>query len=65
VAFPAISTGIYGYPKDQAAGIAVATVREFLKANALPETVIFCCFDEETAHLYRRTLDRRTLDRGA
>jgi len=53
VAFPAISTGVYGYPKDEAAGIAVATVGEFLEASPLPETVVFCCFDEATAELYR------------
>ena len=49
VAFPAISTGVYGYPPDQAAEVAVRTV-----AGTLPETpgitqVIFCCFDEESA----------------
>jgi O-acetyl-ADP-ribose deacetylase (regulator of RNase III) len=56
VAFPAISTGIYRYPKAQAAGIAVATVATFIHLNPLPETVIFCCFDEEMAELYRRTI---------
>ncbi len=53
LAFPAISTGVYGYPKDEAAGIAAATVREFLEASALPETVTFCCFDQTTAELYQ------------
>lgn len=56
VAFPAISTGIYGYPKAEAAGIAVATVDAFLQLHALPATVLFCCFGEEMAELYRRTL---------
>ncbi|MBA1142069.1 O-acetyl-ADP-ribose deacetylase [Mesorhizobium neociceri] len=53
VAFPAISTGIYGYPKNEAADIAVGIASDFLRQNALPETVIFCCFDDETAELYR------------
>jgi O-acetyl-ADP-ribose deacetylase len=48
VAFPAISTGVYGYPKDEAARIAVRTVAEFLEANELPENVIFVGFDEAT-----------------
>ena len=39
VAFPAISTGVYGYPKDEAARIAVLTVASFLRANQLPEKV--------------------------
>ena len=53
VAFPAISTGIYRYPKNEAAVIAVGTASDFLQQMALPETVVFCCFDNETAELYR------------
>lgn len=55
IAFPAISTGIYRFPREQAAEIAVATVR----AEAKPpvERVIFCCFDAETTGIYRRLLD--------
>ncbi|WFP62046.1 O-acetyl-ADP-ribose deacetylase [Mesorhizobium sp. WSM4904] len=56
VAFPAISTGIYRYPKDEAAGIAVATTADFLRQNTVPEVVTFCCFDEAMAELYRRAL---------
>lgn len=44
IAFPAISTGVYGFPADRAARVAVETVRDYLDANALPEQVIFCCF---------------------
>lgn len=54
VAFPAISTGIYGYPKAEAAKIAVTTVRAH-QAH-LPQLVIFCCYDAETAGLYRQLL---------
>ena len=54
IAFPNISTGIYGYPKDLAAEVAVKTVRAF--ANALPDTVYFVCFDEENYRIYERLL---------
>ncbi|TIX70090.1 MAG: O-acetyl-ADP-ribose deacetylase, partial [Mesorhizobium sp.] len=56
IAFPAISTGIYGYPKDEATEIAVGTVDAFLSQTAVPETVTFCCFDEQMAELYRETV---------
>ncbi|PBC11502.1 O-acetyl-ADP-ribose deacetylase [Mesorhizobium sp. WSM3859] len=56
IAFPAISTGIYGYPKVEATSIAVATTADFLRQNTLPDIVTFCCFDAQTAELYRLTL---------
>ena len=53
IAFPAISTGVYGYPKAEATGIAVATVVAYSATADMPENVTFCCFDEGTAELYR------------
>lgn len=47
VAFPNISTGIYGYPKFEAARVAFQTVSSFLAKNSKIEKVIFVCFDEE------------------
>ena len=46
VAFPNISTGVYGYPKKEAAEIAIKTVKDFLTERHEIEKVIFCCFDE-------------------
>lgn len=57
VAFPNISTGIYGYPKKAAAEIATKTVSEFLRNNSAIREVYFVCFDEENYHLYRHLLE--------
>lgn len=56
VAFPNISTGIYGFPKERAAKIAISTVNEFLKKNPLPEKVIFVVFDEENYRIYQQNI---------
>jgi O-acetyl-ADP-ribose deacetylase len=56
IAFPAISTGVYGYPKRQACDIAVAETRRFLDANATITRVIFVCFDDATAAHYETAL---------
>jgi len=59
IAFPCISTGVYGYPAHDAAGIAVATVRSFLKeAGAGMERILFCCFGERDLKLYEALLSR-------
>jgi O-acetyl-ADP-ribose deacetylase len=57
IAFPAISTGIYGFPREPAAEIAVAAVARHLSAKAMPETVIFMCFDAATHAAYKTALD--------
>jgi O-acetyl-ADP-ribose deacetylase (regulator of RNase III) len=54
IAFPAISTGAYGYPNAAAADIAFTTVQYWLASHSLPEQVIFVCFDKDSAHLYAR-----------
>ena len=56
IAFPSISTGVYGYPVEPAARIAVRTVREFAAgARTLRET-IFCCFSDRDLDVYQRQL---------
>ncbi len=56
IAFPSISTGVYGYPKDAARGIAIDTVRRWIAGHRLPREVIFCCFTEDDAAGYRAAL---------
>ncbi len=58
IAFPNISTGIYHFPKDKAAGIAVKTVTECLQEQITVEKVIFVCFDAENFELYQRLLNK-------
>lgn len=52
IAFPNISTGVYRFPKDKAAEIAVQTVNEFIKTDNSIDKVIFVCFDQENISLY-------------
>ncbi|GAB3270564.1 O-acetyl-ADP-ribose deacetylase [Larkinella harenae] len=57
VAFPNISTGVYGYPKDQACAVAVKTVRHFGSQQATSvKEVLFVCFDNENYRLYQQQL---------
>ncbi|HEV2188373.1 MAG TPA: O-acetyl-ADP-ribose deacetylase [Stellaceae bacterium] len=56
IAFPAIATGVYGYPREAAARIAVSAVTAHLAANEYPEEVIFICFDQSTEAVYRTAL---------
>lgn len=57
IAFPAISTGIFGFPKKQAAEIAVNTVTQYLNEQSLVIEVLFCCFSSDDAALYQSLLD--------
>ena len=54
IAFPAISTGVYGYPLDQAARIALQTVQTFLQSEAQIETVFLVCFGQRAYETYRQ-----------
>ena len=54
IAFPNISTGVYGYPKEKAADVAVASVRETLLQTAGITRVVFVCFDRENYSLYSK-----------
>lgn len=56
IAFPNISTGIYGFPKQLASQIALKTVQNFLSANSKISKVLFVCFDEENFQLYNEAL---------
>lgn len=58
VAFPAISTGVYGYPLERATEIAIGTVRDWLAEHDFPQKVIFCAFDESTKAVYEKILGR-------
>ncbi len=56
IAFPAISTGIYGFPLERATRIAVREVRAFLNGNPSLEKVLFVCFDRRTRDVYEQVL---------
>src|SRR4249919_544060 len=56
IAFPCISTGVYGYPLEEASAIAVATVRESLSQQPTPPEVLFCCFSTPALAVYERLL---------
>jgi O-acetyl-ADP-ribose deacetylase len=65
IAFPAISTGAYGFPAARATRIAVGETRRFLAGDRVIERVIFACFDRRMLALYREALAARNEDRGA
>ncbi|MFR7990784.1 MAG: macro domain-containing protein, partial [Anaerovoracaceae bacterium] len=60
IAFPAISTGVYGYPKEQAATIAVAGINRYFneKKDSCIGEVYLVCFDETTEKLYQKLIGK-------
>lgn len=56
VAFPSISTGVYRFPLEQAAQIAIHEIRNFLQTHALPEVVTMVCFTHDVTQAYRAAL---------
>jgi O-acetyl-ADP-ribose deacetylase (regulator of RNase III) len=58
IAFPAISTGVYRFPADRAAGIAVTTVTKALTSAPGLGRVIFCCFSPDSARLHEAAMTR-------
>jgi len=56
IAFPAVSCGVYGYPHEAAAIVALREVDAFARTHALPERIVFCCFGSGMADTYRRHL---------
>jgi O-acetyl-ADP-ribose deacetylase (regulator of RNase III) len=57
IAFPNISTGVYGFPKNKAAEIAIQTVTEFLSETDQIQQVYFVCFDQENYELFKYLLN--------
>lgn len=57
IAFPNISTGVYGFPKEKAAPIAIETLKKYLTDHLQISQVYFVCFDSENYELYRRLLN--------
>jgi len=57
VAFPAISAGVFGYPIERSARIAVKTCSVFQQAHGAPKLIVFACFDERTRDIYQQLLE--------
>ncbi|MCE1166047.1 MAG: O-acetyl-ADP-ribose deacetylase [Bacteroidetes bacterium] len=58
ISFPAISTGVYGYPPDKAVKVAVSETLKFLRENPDFREVVFVCFDEHTYRLYEAEMNQ-------
>jgi O-acetyl-ADP-ribose deacetylase (regulator of RNase III) len=58
IAFPGISTGVYGFPKDLAATIAVRETKRFISKCSYPEKVIFIAFDDDSYEIYNKLLNK-------
>ena len=61
IAFPSISTGVYGYPKDKACRIALQVVAELLQTNTTLEKVVFVCFNQTDYDGYRKAMEEMGL----
>ena len=59
ISFPNISTGVYGFPKERAANIALSTVFDYLKFDHIIKNVIFVCFDKENFDIYERLMNNK------
>jgi len=57
IGFPAISCGVYGYPPEQAAGVAITALRDVLAAHPAPD-VQLCCFDQRMAAIWQHALNQ-------
>lgn len=58
IAFPCISTGVYGYPKDKAAQVSLKAAEDWIKSNSdYDMEIIFCCFDDRSCGLYKEILN--------
>jgi O-acetyl-ADP-ribose deacetylase (regulator of RNase III) len=57
IAFPNISTGVYGFPRGRAAEVATSAVRSFLQHDRKIKRLVFCCFDEENFRIYKSILN--------
>ena len=62
IAFPAISTGVYRYPPEEAAQIAVATARYFIEQSTSLREIIFCCFSDRDYAIYAKLLETTRSD---
>jgi len=58
IAFPCISAGVYGYPVEAAAYIAVNTVKRFIEKNNFKIEVVFCCYSDYDLNVYKKILER-------
>lgn len=58
IAFPAISCGVYGYPRDAAAGVALAVLAEERHRTRTPHRIVLCAFDQGMADAWRRAAER-------
>lgn len=60
IAFPAISTGIFGFPMQECSEIMIQTVMEFLETHDYPQEVIFCLYGQDAYSVFEKTLDKLT-----